>query len=68
MIPWTVAIQTPLSMGFQRQEYWRGLSFPTPGDLPNPPIESESPIALALQMDSLLAESSEKLKIEFHKN
>ena len=33
--PWTVAHQAPLSMGFCRQEYWRGLPFPPPGDLPN---------------------------------
>ena len=34
--PWTVAYQAPLSMGFSRQEYWSGLPFPSPGDLPNP--------------------------------
>ena len=34
--PWTVAHQTPLSMGFSRQEYWSGLPFPTSGDLPDP--------------------------------
>ena len=39
---WTVAHQAPLSMGFSRQEYWSGLPFPTPGDLPNPGIEAES--------------------------
>ena len=33
---WTIACQTPLSMGFFRPEYWRGLPFPSPGDLPNP--------------------------------
>ena len=33
--PWTVALQTPLSVGFPRQEYWSGLLFPTPGDLPD---------------------------------
>ena len=38
-------------MGFSRQEYWRGLPFHSPGDLPNPEIESASP---ALQVDSLL--------------
>ena len=37
-ILWTVACQAPLSMGFSRQEYWSGLSFPSPGDLPNPGI------------------------------
>ena len=43
--PWTVASQAPLSMGFPRQEYWSGLSFPSPGDLHNPGIE---PVSLAL--------------------
>ena len=51
--PWTVASQVPRSMGFFRQEYWRGLSFPSPGDLPNPGIEPQSP---ALQADFLLPE------------
>ena len=41
--PWTVARQVPLSMGFSRQEYWTGLPFPTPGDLPDPEIEPASP-------------------------
>ena len=41
--PWTVAYQAPLSMGFSRQEYWSGLPFPSPGDLPNPGIEPRSP-------------------------
>ena len=36
VIPWTVACQSPLSMGFSRQEYWSGLSFSPPGDFPNP--------------------------------
>ena len=36
--PWTVAHQAPLSMGFSRQEYWSGLPFPSPGDLPDPGI------------------------------
>ena len=40
---WTVAHQAPLSMGFCRQEYWSGLSFPSPGDLPDPGIEPVSP-------------------------
>ena len=40
--PWTVARQTPLSMGFSRQEYWSGLPCPSPGDLPHPVIESAS--------------------------
>ena len=41
--PWTVAYQDPLSMGFSRQEYWSGLPFPSPGDLPDPGIEPRSP-------------------------
>ena len=41
--PWTVAYQAHLSIGFSRQEYWSGLPFPSPGDLPNPGIEPESP-------------------------
>ena len=40
---WIAACQTPLSMGFSRQEYWSGLPFPAPGDLPNPGIEPVSP-------------------------
>ena len=41
--PWTVAQQAPLSIGFSRQEYWSGLPFPSPGDLPDPGIEPGSP-------------------------
>ena len=41
--PWTVACQIPLSIEFSRQEYWSWLSFPTPGDLPNPGIEARCP-------------------------
>ena len=48
-----VAHQAPLSMEFSRQEYWSGLPFPTPGDLPDPGIQPGSP---ALQADSLLSE------------
>ena len=36
---WTVALQAPLSLGFSRQEYWCGLPYPPPGDLPDPGIE-----------------------------
>ena len=50
--PWTVAYQAP-SMGFSRQEYWSGLPFPSPGDLPNPGIEPGSP---TLQADALPSE------------
>ena len=40
--PWTVAHQAPLSMEFSKQEYWSGLPFPTPGDLPDPGIKPTS--------------------------
>ena len=46
--PWTVALQAPLSMGFTRQDYWSGLLFASPGDLPDSGIESGSS---ALQAD-----------------
>ena len=55
--PWTIAHQAPLSMGFSRQEYWKGLPFSSSGDLPDPGIESGSP---ALQADSLLSKLPEK--------
>ena len=38
-VPWTVACQSPLSMAFSRQEYWSGMPFPSPGDLPHPRIK-----------------------------
>ena len=47
-VPWTVAHQAPLLMGFPRQKYWSGLPFPPPGDLPNPGIEPVSPVTPAL--------------------
>ena len=50
---WTVARQAPLSVGFSRQTYWSGLPCPSPGDLPNPGVEPESP---ASQADSSLSE------------
>ena len=50
---WTVTYQAPLSMGFSRQEYWSGLPFPSPGDLPDPGIE---PGSVALQADALTSE------------
>ena len=48
-----IAHQAPLSMGFSRQEYWSGLPFPSPGDLPDPGIETRSPL---LKPDSLPSE------------
>ena len=66
--PWTVACQAPLSMEFSRQEYWSGLPFPSPGDLPDPGIEPRSP---ALQADALTSEppgkaSRRELQIYVH--
>ena len=54
---WTVAHQAPLSMGFSRQEYWSGLPFPPPGDLPDRGIEAGSP---TLWADSLPIEPTRK--------
>ena len=51
--PWTVTYQAPLSMGFSREEYWSGLPFPPPEELPDPGIKPSSP---ALQADSLSSE------------
>jgi len=51
--PWTVAYQASLSMGFSGQEYWNGLPFPSPGDLPHPGIEPRSP---TLEADTLTSE------------
>ena len=53
MIPWAVAHHAPLSMGFSRQEYWSGLQFPSPGDLPDPGNKPGPP---ALKADSLSSE------------
>ena len=50
---WTVAYQASPSMGFSMQEYWSGLPFPSPGDLPNPGIKPRSP---ALEADVLTTE------------
>ena len=55
--PGTAAHQAPPSMGFSRQEYWSGMPFPSPGDVPNPGIESRSP---TLQADALPSEQPGK--------
>ena len=57
MTPWSVALQAPLSVGFSRQEYWSGLSFPSPGDFPDPGFVPGFP---ALQADCLQAEPQGK--------
>ena len=54
---WTTAHQAPLSMGVSRQEYWSGLPFPSPGDLPDPRIEPRSP---TIPADSLPSGPQEK--------
>ena len=58
--PWIVAHLALLSMDFSRQEYWSGLPFPSPGDLPDPGMEPRSP---ALQPDSLLFEPPVKQSV-----
>ena len=65
MTLWTVAHQAPPSMGFSRQEYWSGLPFPSPGDLPDPGMEPRSP---ALQADALTYEPAGKLSMYISKN
>ena len=62
--PCTVAYQAPPSMGFSRQEYWSGLPFPSPGDLPEPGIEWGSP---ALEADALISEPPGKKPIVYVK-
>ena len=57
-----VACQTPLSMGFPRQEYWSGLPFPTPGDLPNPGINPASSAPPTLASEFLTAAPPGKLR------
>ena len=60
---WTVACQVSLSMEFPRQDYWSGLPFPPPGDLPDPEIKPASPVSPALQADSLPTEPPRKSKV-----
>ena len=54
--PWTVSHQAPLSMEFSRQEYWSGLPFPSPGDLPDPATELLSPASPAFTSRYVIAE------------
>ena len=61
MTPWTVARQAPLSMGFSRQEHWRGSPCPSPGDLLDPGIKPRSPVLWA---DSLQSEPPGKPETE----
>jgi len=62
---WTVALQAPLSMGFSWQEYWSGLPFPSPGDLPNPGIKPTSLCLLHWQAGSLPLVPPEKAMYEW---
>ena len=59
--PWTVACQAPPSLGFSRQEYWSGLPFPSPGDLPHLGTEPGSP---ALEADALTSEPQQCILLE----
>ena len=59
-----VALQDPLSMESSRQEYWSRLPFPAPGDLPDPGMETKSPVSPLLQVDSLPTKVITKQKIE----
>ena len=63
--PWTVAYQAPLSMEFSRQEYWSGLPFPSPGDLPDSGSEPGSP---AFQADALTSEPPGKDMMRYGNN
>ena len=63
MTLWTVARQAPLSMGFHRQEYWNGLPFPSPGDLPDPGIKA---VSLALAARFFTAEPPYPLPLLLH--
>ena len=58
---WSVAYEAPQSMGFSRQEYWSGLPFPSPGDLPDPGIKPRSP---TLQGDALPSEPPGKIMLK----
>ena len=63
--PWTIARQSPLSMGFSRQEYWSGLPRPPPGDLPDPGVELTSLMSPALAGSFFSATQEVHLKYEF---
>ena len=64
MTPWLAACEAPLSMGFSRQEYWRGLPFPSPGNLPDSGFEPESP---ALAGRFFTTKSPGKPEYPYHK-
>ena len=62
------ALQAPLSRRFPRQEYWGGLPFPSPGDLPDPGIKPTSPVSPVLQADSLPAHFQYEVTFSFKIN
>ena len=62
---WTVALQAPLYMGFSRQEYWRGVPYPLPGDLPDPGIEPVFLMAPALAARFFTTSASVKFSVPF---
>ena len=63
--PWIVAHQTLLSMGFPRQEYWSGLPCPSPGDLPDPRIESASLALAGRFFTTEPLDNSDNIKVQF---
>ena len=63
--PWTIAHQTPLSMRLSRQEYWSGMPFTSPGDLPYSGTEPESPVSPALAGRFFTTEQAGKFSLEF---
>ena len=65
--PGTVAHQAPLSMGFPRQEYWSGVPFPPPGDLPDPRIEPTSVVSPALAGGFYLLKITEDKYLNYDK-
>ena len=68
MTPWTVAYQTPPAIEFSRQEFWSGLPFPSPGDLPDPGIEPRSPTMHVNTLPSETPGKDEALKDEANSN
>ena len=61
---WTEAYQAPPSTGFSRQEYWIGVPFPSPGDLPDPGIEPGSPCIIGRHFYSLSHQGSNICQLE----
>ena len=62
----TAAHKALPSLGFSRQEYWSGVPFPSPGDLPNPGMEPKSPLSPAVQVDSLQSEPPGKPGMQYN--